>query len=76
MFRLLLEDLPMQVIFKIIGMTVMRPYPLQVHPALDHVSASVSQSQRSLGTVAALLECQPQHQYYMAIVQHTCTTTM
>ncbi|KAF2352006.1 Tweety [Trinorchestia longiramus] len=47
-----------------------------VHPSLDHVTASVNQSLRTLGEVSALLECRRPHQDFSVIVHHTCNTTV
>lgn len=48
----------------------------QIHPRLDHISAFVNQSQRSLGRVAALLECHKLHHHYHTALSATCDQAM
>ncbi|KAK7077306.1 hypothetical protein SK128_001127, partial [Halocaridina rubra] len=47
-----------------------------IHPRLDHLGAFVNQSQRSLGGVAALLECQSLHHQYRTALNATCSQAM
>ncbi|XP_071551912.1 protein tweety isoform X2 [Panulirus ornatus] len=48
----------------------------EIHPRLDHLSAYVNKSQRSLGGVAALLECQSLHHHYRTALSATCYQAM
>lgn len=48
----------------------------EIHPRLDHLGAFVNQSQRSLGGVAALLECQSLHHQYRTALNASCNQTM
>ncbi|KAK8742167.1 hypothetical protein OTU49_002154 [Cherax quadricarinatus] len=48
----------------------------EIHPRLDHLGAFVNQSQRSLGGVAALLECQSLHHHYRTALTATCQQAM
>ncbi|XP_069161990.1 protein tweety isoform X3 [Procambarus clarkii] len=48
----------------------------EIHPRLDHLGAFVNQSQRSLGGVAALLECQSLHHHYRTALNATCYQAM
>ncbi|XP_069970424.1 protein tweety isoform X2 [Penaeus vannamei] len=48
----------------------------EIHPRLDHLAAFVNQSQRSLGGVSALLECQSMHHQYRTALNATCYQAM
>ncbi|KAB7496885.1 Protein tweety [Armadillidium nasatum] len=43
-----------------------------IHPRLDRLDTYVKQSQRTLGAIAALLECQSLHQQYLSMLNATC----
>ncbi|KAL7639434.1 UNVERIFIED_CONTAM: hypothetical protein RMT77_009935 [Armadillidium vulgare] len=46
--------------------------PGKIHPRLDRLDTYVKQSQRTLGAIAALLECQSLHQQYLSMLNATC----
>jgi len=47
-----------------------------IHPRLSHLAAFVSQSQRTLEGISALLECQSMHHQYLTALNATCYRTM
>ncbi|XP_066938658.1 protein tweety-like isoform X3 [Macrobrachium rosenbergii] len=48
----------------------------EIHPRLDHLGAYVNKSQRSLGVVAALLECQALNHQYRTALYGSCNQAM